>query len=281
MKYLSLFLVAILLSSCSNLADNNKDERGKLFIIGGGKRPINLIQKMLDVTNLQDSDYIFILPMASSEPDTSVYYISKQINEITSSKIASYDFKKDEYILKELIDSLEKAKLIFITGGDQNKFMDAVSGSKVYDALHNAYKNGATIAGTSAGAAIQSKKMITGNELKHSEYSSNFRTIESNNIELKEGMGFVSEIIVDQHFVKRMRMNRLLSVAIENPNEHCLGIDESTAIIYEKGEIEVVGIGQVIYIKNNEAESEIKDGLLGSKNINVKVLLPGDKLSLK
>ena len=36
----------------------------------------------------------------------------------------------------------------------------------VYDAIHEAYRNGATIAGTSAGA-VMSRQMITGNEYKH------------------------------------------------------------------------------------------------------------------
>ncbi|HBH23507.1 MAG TPA: cyanophycinase, partial [Cytophagales bacterium] len=65
------------------------------------------------------------------------------------------------------LDSIRNAKLIYISGGDQNRFMETVKGTEIEKAISEAYKSSVLIAGTSAGAAVMSKMMITGNELKH------------------------------------------------------------------------------------------------------------------
>ena len=44
----------------------------------------------------------------------------------------------------------------------------------------------------------------------------------------------LEKVIIDQHFIKRKRLNRLVSVCIENPENICVGIDESTAILVER-----------------------------------------------
>ncbi|AJR04239.1 cyanophycinase [Siansivirga zeaxanthinifaciens CC-SAMT-1] len=254
--------------------------KGKLFIIGGGKRPKEMIKELLTTSNFNNEAYLVILPMASQEPDSTIYYASKQFEElgIDSKKIKGFNFEKNKEN-KVWLDSLKQAKIIYISGGDQVKFMDVVLNTPIYDALHEAYQNGTTIAGTSAGAAIMSEKMITGNEYKHKEYTGDFRTIEANNIEISQGMGFIKHAIIDQHFVKRMRMNRLVSIAIEHPNETAIGIDESTAIIIEGDSIKVTGLSQVIVIKNPKKNLKIKEGLLGADQLELSVKLPGSRFT--
>ncbi|MUP40989.1 cyanophycinase [Gramella aestuarii] len=261
-------------------ASKNLNE-GKLFIIGGGKRPPELVQKLIDVSDLKESNYIVILPMASAEPDSAVYYAAQQFTElgIEKDRIKGFNFEKNRQNVEQL-DSLSKAGLIYISGGDQNRFMEVVLNSPIADAIKSAYRNGATIAGTSAGAAVMSKKMITGDEFKHTEYTGDFRTIESENIELKEGLGLLENAIVDQHFIQRMRMNRLISTAIENPEEISIGIDESTAILVEGDSVEVLGVSQVIVLKNKDENKTVKNGLLGTRGLDLSVILPGEKFSL-
>jgi len=159
--------------------------------------------------------------------------------------------------------------------------MKIVKNTPVYTAIHDAYNSGSTIAGTSAGAAVMSKKMITGNELKYPEYTGDHRTIEANNIEIGEGLGLVDNIIVDQHFVRRMRMNRLISACLENPAEKCIGIDEATAILIYSDSLTVVGISHVIVLQHKTGETKINNGLLGARDIRLDVLLPNDKIILK
>jgi cyanophycinase len=158
--------------------------------------------------------------------------------------------------------------------------MSVVNNTPLLDALHEAYNNGAVIAGTSAGAAVMSKKMITGNQKKHPESETGFTSMESENVEVIQGLGFLTNVIIDQHFIRRQRLNRLVSVSIENPAELCVGIDESTAIIVEGDEATVTGLHQVVVIKNTAAIKKVKNGLLGTEGLQLSVYLPGQKFKL-
>jgi cyanophycinase len=218
--------------------------------------------------------------MASSEPDTSGWYARKQFVDQGIREVIVMNIDNPDNCPESRIDSIRKAAMIYISGGDQSKFMDIVLNTTVHHAIHDAYNNGALIAGTSAGAAVMSKKMITGNEFKHPEYTGDFRTIEAENIEIREGLGLIENAIVDQHFVWRMRMNRLISVALENPGEHCFGIDESTALVVDGNTISVYGESQVIHVLHHGKSSTNEKGLIGGKDLVLDVLLPGDTLSL-
>ncbi len=281
MRYLCLGGMICLLAACSIPAGEKAQPagdipQGKLFIIGGGKRPVAMVQEMIQLSGLEKGGYAVVLPMSSVEPDTAFYYARRQFAKEGIDSVYNLPLYKGENITDERLDSLVRARLIYIPGGEQVRFMEAVLGTPVIEALHRAYREGAVIAGTSAGAAVMSKKMITGNEFKHREYTGDFRTIEANNMELTAGLGLLEDAIVDQHFIWRMRNNRLIAVAIENPGHLCIGIDESTAIVVEGDSARVSGISQVVTIKNNAEHFNVKDGLLGADNLSLSVYLPGD-----
>ncbi|MFO7865172.1 MAG: cyanophycinase [Salinivirgaceae bacterium] len=282
MKTIPLLLALVVFISCSNQPQQTTQPtpKGSLFIIGGGKRPASLVKNMIRLSGVDKQGYIVVLPMSSSEPDTSAWYAKRQFIQQEIHNVTAFNFEKNETPKQEWLDSLRNAAMIYISGGDQNKFMSVVLNSPIYEAMHTAYLNGAMIAGTSAGAAVMSKKMITGNEHKHPEYTGDFRTIEAENIEIAEGMGFTDKIIVDQHFIWRMRMNRLISVAIEQPEALAIGIDESTAIYMKNEKIKIYGESQVIVIDNQAKSQQIQNGLLGAKNMKLHVLLPGEELKL-
>ncbi|STC94634.1 cyanophycinase [Elizabethkingia anophelis] len=224
--------------------------KGKLLIIGGGDSPDFLIDRMVKEAGLKKGEYVAIFPQASSIPDSSFIYTSEDF-EKRDLKTLNYYFNKGEKLSKARLDSLKKAKLIFISGGDQTKFMELINSyPEVKDIIKTSYFNGNMIAGTSAGAAVMSGVMITGNQLKHKEYNSTFNNIETNNVETQKGLGFITSAVIDQHFIIRSRYNRLLSLIIDHPKLKGIGIDESTAILIKNGEAEVVGKAQVIIFKN-------------------------------
>jgi len=279
--FISFLMFSVL--SCTN-TDESEDivnqPKGKLFIIGGGKRPPEMIQELIHIAGVDSAGYIVILPMSSSIPDTAAFYGIKQFVDQGIENVLAFNFQTIEDMTKPRIDSLKNASLIYITGGDQNRFMEIVSNSPVYNAIHEAYKNGSVIAGTSAGAAVMSKKMITGNEHKYPEYTGNFRTIEAENIEISEGLGLLENAIIDQHFVWRMRMNRLISAVLENSEEVGIGIDESTAILVEGNKATVYGNYQVVLLRHGSSETQYKDGLLGAEDLELNIFLPGNQFNI-
>ncbi len=279
---LILFLVTsfLLIISCSvQTFDNTSKPNGKLYIIGGGERPTEMVQQLIDLSEVKNGQYIIVLPMSSEDVDTAAYYSMKQFKDLGISNITWFNIKKDEPMEQTKLDSLINAGLIYISGGDQNRFMEIALGTPLVDAIHQAYQKGAIIAGTSAGAAVQSKKMITGNQHLHPDMKG-YKTIQPKNIEIAEGLGLIKSAIIDQHFIRRERMNRLISVCIENPNELAIGIDESTAILVDGNRATVYGIGQVIVLNATRAKILSSDSLLGAENIRMNLYLSGQSFSL-
>ncbi|MGV8814388.1 MAG: cyanophycinase [Gelidibacter sp.] len=283
MKLNVLLAICVLIGSVfysTPISAQNAKPKGKLVIIGGGSRPSAMVDRIIKESGIDKSGYAIILPMSSAEPDSAVYYSGKQFIEKGIKNIYGLDFVKDEVLTTSKVDSISNAKMIYISGGDQNRFMDIVAGTAIEKAIHESYAKGGVIAGTSAGAAVMSKLMITGNELKHPDYSSTFRNIEADNIEIKTGLGMLTNVIIDQHFVKRSRYNRLISAVIEHPEMLGIGIDEATAILVSGNYAEIIGDSQVIVLKNPKRSKNVHADKLGAHDLQLNVYLPGEKFKL-
>jgi len=275
-----LFLMTCLVSLSLMAAAQGKPE-GKLFIIGGGDRSNALMQEMLNTASLKANDYIIVLPMASEVPDVGFGTLSTQLKKLDNRAIRNFNFNKHDVNDKNWIDSLARAKLIYILGGDQNRFMKSVLNTPVYAAIHKAYQNGATIAGTSAGAAVMSKYMITGKQLLDTIYKETFNKLWDKNIEFAEGMGLLQNTIIDQHFLKRSRYNRLISALAAHPNMVCIGIDESTAIIVHGSKATIAGESQVVRLANPKSLTKTGKGLLKFKQADFGIFTAGDVIDIK
>ncbi len=255
--------------------------KGNLFIIGGGDRSPQLIETLISTAHLSAKDYIVILPMATSEPDTAYYYIRSELEKACHNTIGNLNFEKKDTANIAWLDSLKHAKLIYITGGDQGRFMNVVLHSPIQQAIKTAYNNGATIAGTSAGAAVMPVHMITGEHLLgDTTYYSTFKELRSNNIEIKEGLGLLTSAVVDQHFIVRSRYNRLLSALAKYPDLPCIGIDESTAIIVHGNNIKVAGDGQVILFTKPKNLRTAQNGYIKFDDVQMSIFTDGDKFTL-
>ena len=273
------FILLFLL--CCNLIHAQKT-KGKLFIIGGGQRSDVFMMQLIDVAALQKKDYVVVLPMSSEEPDSAYIYFKKQVGKLTSHPIVMLNFNKNTANNKVLTDSLAKAKLIYMSGGDQTRFMNIVQNTPIYTAIHDAYKSGGTIAGTSAGAAVMCEHMITGNQKLESKYTETFDNIRFDNLETASGLGLIKNVIIDQHFLKRSRYNRLLSALVEFPSHTGIGIDESTAIIVRNKEIEIAGKSEVIVVKKPKGIIKSKKGnTVSIKNIEMGVFTEGQKFKIQ
>jgi len=256
--------------------------KGNLFIIGGGSRSPNLIQALLSTAQLSAKDYIVVLPMATEEPDTAYYYIKIQLEKVCTNTIANLNFRKKDTSNTGWLDSVQHARLIFITGGNQNRFMNIVLHTTIQQAIFKAYKSGSTIAGTSAGAAMMSSHMITGNHLLgDTAYYETFRELRNDNIEIQEGLGLLTSAIVDQHFIVRSRYNRLLSALAKYPGLPCIGIDEETAIIIHGKKATVTGEGQVVLFSNPKNLKIGPKGYIKFDDVRMSIYTNGDSFRLK
>lgn len=271
------FLSACQISSPSG-AEVTQNPSGSLFIIGGGSRSPEMIRDLCHLALEDKTETIFIFPHASAEPDTSFFYAARQFKAQGYDRVCNVYSGEDLETRETLIDSLREGRLIYLAGGDQTRFMDRVAGTSLHVALQEAFKKGGVIAGTSAGAAVMSELMITGDQKKHPEYTGDFRTIEAENMILTEGLGLLTTAVIDQHFIRRMRFNRLLSVVLENPGLTGIGIDESTALHVQGNKGRVYGEGQVLVVRTRNDSVRTERGLLGARDIRLDLLLRGDTI---
>ena len=235
---------------CLHVFSQNK---GNLFIIGGGHKSKELMQQLVSTAQLNPGDYIAFLPMATEEPDTSYYYIKEDFAGVCNNKVFNFNFTKNDVNKQAWLDSVQHAKLIYLGGGDQSRFMNIALHTPIQTAIQQAYKNGVTVAGTSAGAAMMAHYMITGNQLLgDTTYESTFPKLWNGNLEITEGLSLIDSAIIDMHFVARSRYNRLLTAIAKYPTLPCIGIDEGTAMIVHNNNVKVAGASQVIVFSNHK-----------------------------
>ena len=278
-KRFYIFFLTLLLISCSQ----SESQKGHLIIIGGGSRPDNIMEKIVQLAGGEKAK-IVIVPSASSHPLKTALYQKKQFE--------SHNPETVDYILSanNIVDSdsnlekLDDATGIFFSGGDQRRLSKLLLGTELLDKIKSIYDNGGVIGGTSAGAAVMSKIMITGDELINQDSTYSFISIQKENIDTKEGFGFITNAIIDQHFVKRKRYNRLISLVLENPDHVGIGIDESTAIwVKPDNTFEVLGESSVIILDATHSKNirSNKDLYMSGENIVMHVMLSGQKFDLK
>jgi len=272
--FVSAAVLLCLQSFCQN--------EGSLFIIGGGHKSQELMQQLVETAHLQTGDYIVFLPMATEEPDTSYAYIKQDFGNVCDNKIVNFNFTKNDVNKKAWLDSVQHAKLIYLGGGDQSRFMNIALHTPIQTAIQTAYKNGATVAGTSAGAAMMTHYMITGNQLLgDTTYESTFPKLWADNLEITEGLSLLDSAIIDMHFVARSRYNRLLTAIAKYPTLPCIGIDEGTAIVVHNNDVKVAGASQVIVFSNPQHLQITKEGFIKFDDVKMSIYTKGDSFQLK
>lgn len=224
-----------------------------------------------------------VFTMASSVPEEVGPELVAEFKALGVADVRSYHLSREEALRPETVRILDGASAVWFSGGDQARHTAALLGTPVHARLLELYAEGGLVGGTSAGAAVMSEVMITGDEKRAPAEGHEFETIEAGNVVTAPGLGFLSSCIIDQHFVTRKRHNRLISLVLENPRLLGVGIDESTAIVVRPdGAFEVVGEKQVVVLDARRAKIKRgPDGILGGQGLTLHVLLPGDAFDLR
>jgi len=258
------------------------DAKGTLFIIGGGDRPESMMRRYAQLVRAAGSGKVIVLPNAGAEPQTSGPEMAAELRGL-GLEAEPLLLTRAEADRPESLKILEGASGVYFTGGIQSRVTAALQGTAFHRGLLELYAGGAVVGGTSAGAAIMSEVMITGDEMRKVEEGHEFETIEPGNVVTVPGLGFIKEAVIDQHFATRKRHNRLISVIAEHPGLLGIGIDESTAaVVHAGGLLEVVGEKNVIVIDAGRARVRLEpSGGIGIDDLVLHVLRPGDLFDLK
>src|SRR5215467_13256975 len=240
MRRIFLLATLCLLVSCAAAPGTRLDTnrpRGSLVIVGGGPRGEAITRKFISLAGGPGHARIVVLPLASSLDETGPEAVEEfRANGVTA---WSLNLTRADAMRAETAHSLDSATGIWFPGGDQTRIMAVLDGTPTAAAIRARYVAGAVVGGTSAGAAAMSTPMITGDERApggaRRDTTQSFITIARDDIVLTNGLGLLTGAIIDQHFLRRKRHNRLISVVLEHPSLLAIGIDESTALVVEPG----------------------------------------------
>lgn len=193
------------------------------------------------------------------------------------------------------IAKIAAAAAIWFTGGDQARTTQVLLDSAGRDtpaliAIRQRLLAGATVGGTSAGAAIMSNPMIARGDslaaltqplLRGDESAS---TMDGGALMLAPGLGFFTGALVDQHFDRKARLGRLTRALVELPASQRLGfgIDEDTALIVDLATqtAVVAGAGGVTVVDARGATASMRAGRFAIRDVLLSTLAPGDQISL-
>ena len=256
--------------------------KGHLFIIGGGERDAPLMKRFIQLAEAQATGKIVIFTMASSVPQEVGPELVAEFKGNGARDVAFYQLAHIDAVQPGSEKILDGAGGVWFSGGDQALLTAALLGTPIHMKMLELYKAGCVIGGTSAGAAVMSEFMITGNEKRTGGEEGTWEVILAGDVEHTQGFGFVQDAVIDQHFVTRRRHNRLIAVVLEHPALVGVGIEESTAVLVRPdGKYEVLGEGQVIVYDARRAKtSKSPDGHLGGHGLTMHVLLAGDVYDL-
>ncbi|MFT5386803.1 MAG: cyanophycinase, partial [Saprospiraceae bacterium] len=184
---------------------------------------------------------IVVIPTASSIPVEVGANYTKAFNKLGCKNVNILDIRnRKQSELPENLALIEKADCVMFSGGNQSKIVDKIGKTKMHEILTRRFINeDFVIAGTSAGAMCMSHEMVAGGSSTEALYKGA--------VIMREGMDFISQLIIDTHFVRRGRFGRLAESVAKFPGLMGVGLSEDTGLIIKNcNEFTVIGSGMVI-----------------------------------
>jgi cyanophycinase len=205
---------------------------GALVICGGGRIPAEVENRFVELAGGRDAR-IVVIPTAhpsADGPDAGKdldVWKARGVSWVKLLHTRSRETANDPDFTQPLID----ATGVWLGGGDQSRLTQAYVGTAVERALKGLLDRGGVVGGSSAGAAAMTRIMIAGGRNKANE---------------GQGFDLLPGAVIDQHFMRRNRLSRLLDLLAHHPGLVGFGIDEGTALVVQGQRLSVVGASYVM-----------------------------------
>lgn len=252
---------------------------GTLIIIGGHEDREGDKVILREVAERAGRKPVVLVATASEVPEEYFDEYEKAFRDLgVKSVVPLRVTTREEALAPAAAGPLDGAGGVFLTGGDQLRLTSQLGGTPVLDAIRRVYRDGGVVAGTSAGASVQSDTMMVSGEGEAAPKL-------GESLRLAPGFGFITGVIVDQHFAERGRMGRLLAAVAQNPQSLGLGVDEDTAVVVERGRFRVVGAGGVyVFDAARASHSNVAEAgggeVLSVHDVTLHALRAGDRFDL-
>ena len=254
--------------------------QGTLIIIGGHEEKEGKALILRAIAERVQGGKLVVATLASREPEEMFRDYERAFSGLGVNDVEHLDVPSREELLRNpRLEILDGASVVFFTGGGQLRITTQFGGTQLCEQIQEFYRQGGTIAGTSAGASVMSDTMLVSGEADASHRV-------GANLLMAPGLGYLKDVIIDQHFAERGRIGRLLGAVAQNPRLLGIGLDENTAIIVEQEKhFRVLGGGAAYVLDGrgmtctNITEEE-EDRTMSIFNVRLHLLSQGDQFDL-
>src|SRR5919202_6431597 len=194
--------------------------RGALVIVGGGAlRDTPILRRFVALAGGPNAPIAVIPTAQESEQDGRMPGAVQGLMDAGALQLEVLHTRDRAVADSEaFVAPLRTARGVWFGGGRQWRLADAYLHTRTHDALRDVLDRGGVIGGTSAGATIQGSYLArgdtAGNEVMMGDH--------------EEGLGFLRDVAIDQHWLARNRHFDLLAVVDAHPALLGIGIGEDT-----------------------------------------------------
>lgn len=241
---------------------------------------LGILKNIVSLIGLEDPR-VEVVTTASSIPDEVAENYRDAFQKLGCTNVGHMRIRnREDAALPENLERLKACNCIMFSGGNQLRLSSNFGGTEFLDILKERYTAGnLLIAGTSAGAMAMSNTMI---------YEGNAAIAHlKGEVKITTGLGLIQNVIIDTHFDKRGRFNRLAQAVAAQPGAIGIGLGEDTGVIVSEGHrLKAIGSGSVIIIDGKNIEyNNIADISFGKpisvENIIVHIMSGGDTYNLQ
>ncbi len=262
-----LFVLLLTLTASSvivYLRSNLSDEReflgrfrgGTLLIAGGGEMPPIVNQRFWELAGGKYGRLVIIPAYEATREDTKRLKEEWRGWKFSSMRVIQAG-NRDVADEPCFSDPISKATAVWFSGGEQSWLANLYAGTETETRLQELLDRGGVIGGTSAGAAVMTKVMIE--EGKSTP-------------KLRRGLDLLKDSVVDQHFFRRNRIQRLAKTLRIEPSLIGFGVDEGTAMVIH------VSSGRIGVLGKSYVMACIPE--MDSDSLRMEVLMPGTTIDM-
>ena len=212
-------------------------ERGALVIVGGGKVGSEILGRLFALAGGKDAPLV-VIPTAGGQDEYAADWSGiKMFTDFGVTNITVLHTRDRAVADSEaFVRPITTARAVWFVGGRQWRLVDAYAHTRTQREVERVLERGGVVAGSSAGASILSSYMVRGAR------ENNFIMMAAG---YEEGFGLIKGVAIDQHMLTRNRQDDLEEVVAKHPDVLGIGLDESTAIVVQGQEFEVVGASKI------------------------------------
>jgi cyanophycinase len=237
-------------------------ENGSLVVVGGAMQSAEIYERFIELAGGPDA-HIVLIPTAGGAAEYDEFYqgLNAWREHGARNLTLLHTIDPAEADTDAFVEPLKTAGGVFFFGGRQWRLVDSYGGTKSETAFREVLERGGVIGGSSAGASIQGSYLVRGD--------SRTNTVMMGDHE--RGFGYLRNVGIDQHVLRRNRQFDMVEVIEAHPELLGIGLDEDTAIVVQGDRVQVIGRSYALIYDNQTTTGS--DG-------KFYFLAPGDRFNL-